>query len=229
MRIGVIVPMEEEIKLFKESMDAFKATTVANVEFTEGTYGDHQVILAQSGIGKVQAGMTATILNEKFQPDFIVNTGSAGGIGEGLKIGDIVISEKLAYHDVDVTESGYKMGQLPGSPLYFEADPFYINQIEIAADKTHLNYHKGLIVSGDQFIDDKQKIATIKKAFPDALASEMEGAAVAQVCAQFKTPFVVIRSMSDVGDENASVNFDEFVVQAGQKSVQMLLNFLDQE
>ncbi|WP_125707937.1 5'-methylthioadenosine/adenosylhomocysteine nucleosidase [Companilactobacillus zhongbaensis] len=229
MRIGVIVPMEEEIKLFKDSMDAFKATTVANVEFTEGTYGDHQVILAQSGIGKVQAGMTATILNEKFQPDFIVNTGSAGGIGEGLKIGDLVISDKLAYHDVDVTESGYAMGQLPGSLLYFDADPFYINQIEIAADKTHLNYHKGLIVSGDQFIDDKQKIATIKKAFPDALASEMEGAAVAQVCTQFQTPFVVIRSMSDVGDENASVNFDEFVVQAGQKSVQMLLNFLDQE
>ncbi|AKP66422.1 5'-methylthioadenosine/adenosylhomocysteine nucleosidase [Companilactobacillus ginsenosidimutans] len=229
MKIGVIVPMEQEIKLFKESMEAVQSEIIAGVEFTHGTYADHQVILAQSGIGKVQAGMTATILNEKYQPDLIVNTGSAGGIGEELKIGDIVISEKLAYHDVDVTQSGYKMGQLPGSPLYFDADTFYVNEIRIAAEKTDLNYHVGLIVSGDQFIDDKAKIATIKKDFPDALASEMEGAAVAQVCTQFKTPFVVIRAMSDVGDENANVNFDEFVVQAGQKSVQMLLNFLDRE
>ena len=229
MRIGVIVPMEQEITLFKESMDSVKIETIAGVEFTTGSYAQNQVILAQSGIGKVQAGMTATILNFKYQPDLIVNTGSAGGIGEGLKIGDIVISTKLAYHDVDVTESGYAMGQLPGSPLYFDADTFYVNQIEIAAERTKLNYHTGLIVSGDQFIDDKAKIATIKKAFTEALASEMEGAAVAQVCTQFKVPFVVIRAMSDVGDENASVNFDEFVVQAGQKSVKMLLNFLDQE
>ncbi|GAQ01332.1 5'-methylthioadenosine/S-adenosylhomocysteine nucleosidase [Companilactobacillus farciminis] len=78
-------------------------------------------------------------------------------------------------------------------------------------------------------LTEKKKIATIKKSFPDALAAEMEGAAVAQVCVEFKTPFVVIRSMSDVGDENASVNFDEFVLQAGRKSVTMLLNFLDQE
>ncbi|MFD1471450.1 5'-methylthioadenosine/adenosylhomocysteine nucleosidase [Companilactobacillus mishanensis] len=229
MKIGVIVPMEEEIKLLKDSLRDVESQTVAGVEITTGNYGKHKVILAQSGIGKVQAGMTTTILNERYTPDLVVNTGSAGGIGEGLKIGDIVISEKLAYHDVDVTSSGYKMGQLPGSPLYFEADSFYVNEIQKAAEKTNLIYHKGLIVSGDQFIDDKAKIATIKKSFPNALASEMEGAAVAQVCTQFGTPFVVIRSMSDVGDEDASVSFDEFVVVAGRKSVQMLLNFLDQE
>ncbi len=229
MKIGVIVPMEEEIKLMKESLTDVDKASVAGVDITIGTYKNHQVYLAQSGIGKVQAGMTTAIINERYQPDFIVNTGSAGGIGEGLHIGDIVISEKLAYHDVDATGFGYKIGQLPQQELYFNADPNYVKLIAAAAKRTGLASHEGLIVTGDQFIDAAEKIATIKRSFPDALAAEMEGAAVAQVCTQFHTPFVVIRSMSDVGDESASVNFDEFVLQAGRKSVTMLLNFLDQE
>ncbi|MCV3763841.1 5'-methylthioadenosine/adenosylhomocysteine nucleosidase [Companilactobacillus farciminis] len=229
MKIGVIVPMEEEIKLMKESLTDIQTVTVAGVEFTLGNYKNHEVYLAQSGIGKVQAGMTATLMNDRYQPDFVVNTGSAGGIGEGLSVGDVVISNKLAYHDVDATGFGYKIGQLPQKDLYFNADPDYVKAISEAATRTGLTSKVGLIVSGDQFVDGKEKIATIKKSFPDALAAEMEGAAVAQVCVEFKTPFVVIRSMSDVGDENASVNFDEFVLQAGRKSVTMLLNFLDQE
>lgn len=229
MKIGVIVPMEEEIKLMKESLTDITKDSVAGVDITLGTYKNHEVYLAQSGIGKVQAGMTTTIMNERYQPDFIVNSGSAGGIGSGLHIGDVVISDKMAYHDVDATGFGYKVGQLPQQELYFNADPDYVEAIAAAAKRTGLTSKVGLIVTGDQFIDGKEKIATIKKSFPDALAAEMEGAAVAQVCAQFHTPFVVIRSMSDVGDENASVNFDEFVLQAGRKSVTMLLNFLDQE
>ncbi|MFH5810951.1 5'-methylthioadenosine/adenosylhomocysteine nucleosidase [Companilactobacillus sp. FL22-1] len=229
MKIGVIVPMEEEIKLMKESLTDVTKESVAGVDITIGTYKNHQVYLAQSGIGKVQAGMTTTIINDRYQPDFVINSGSAGGIGEGLQIGDVVISDKLAYHDVDATGFGYAVGQLPQQELYFNADTDYVQAIAAAAKRTGLTTKVGLIVTGDQFVDSKEKIATIKKSFPDALASEMEGAAVAQVCAQFKTPFVVIRSMSDVGDENASVNFDEFVLQAGRKSVTMLLNFLDQE
>jgi 5''-methylthioadenosine/S-adenosylhomocysteine nucleosidase len=229
MKIGVIVPMEEEIKLVRDSLEDVTKDKIAGREITIGSYKNHQVYLAQSGIGKVQAGMTASILNIEYQPDFIVNTGSAGGIGEGLKIGDVVISDKLAYHDVDATAFGYDMGQLPEQNLYFNADPFYVDEINKAAKRSNLVSHTGLIVTGDQFVDGKDKIAKIKKAFPDALAAEMEGAAVAQVCTQFNTPFVVIRSMSDVGDEDANVNFDDFVVQAGKKSVEMLLNFLDQE
>lgn len=229
MKIGVIVPMEEEIKLMKESLTDVKEESVAGVEFTIGKYNNHDVYLAQSGIGKVQAGITTALINDRYQPDFVVNTGSAGGIGTGLHIGDVVISDKMAYHDVDATGFGYKVGQLPQQELYFNADPTYVKKISDAAERTGLTARVGLIVTGDQFVDSKEKIATIKKSFPDALAAEMEGAAVAQTCAQFHTPFVVIRSMSDVGDEDASVNFDDFVLQAGRKSVTMLLNFLDQE
>ncbi|WP_099974651.1 MULTISPECIES: 5'-methylthioadenosine/adenosylhomocysteine nucleosidase [Lactobacillaceae] len=229
MKIGVIVPMEEEIKLIRESLEDVKKDTIAGREITQGKYNGHELYLALCGIGKVQAGMTATIINDKFNPDVLINTGSAGGIGTGLSIGDVVISSKLAYHDADATAFGYALGQLPDQPLYFEADDSYVKKIEQAAVASNLNYHTGLIVTGDQFIDSSEKIDKIKKMFPDVLASEMEGAAVAQVCTQFKTPFVVIRAMSDVGDENADVNFDEFVIQAGKNSVQMLLNFLDRE
>ncbi|GEO77861.1 methylthioadenosine nucleosidase (nucleoside phosphorylase) [Companilactobacillus mindensis DSM 14500] len=229
MKIGVIVPMEEEIKLMRESLTDVTKESVAGVDITIGTYKNHEVYLAQSGIGKVQAGMTTTIINDHYRPDFVINSGSAGGIGSGLHIGDVVISDRMAYHDVDATGFGYKVGQLPQQDLYFNADPDYVKGISAAAERTGLTSRVGLIVTGDQFVDGKEKIATIKKSFPDALAAEMEGAAVAQVCARFHTPFVVIRSMSDVGDENASVNFDEFVLQAGRKSVTMLLNFLDQE
>jgi 5''-methylthioadenosine/S-adenosylhomocysteine nucleosidase len=109
MKIGVIVPMEEEIKLMKESLTDIQKDSVAGVDITIGTYKNHEVYLAQSGIGKVQAGMTATIMNDRYQPDFVVNTGSAGGIGTGLHIGDVVLSEKMAYHDVDAQVLAIKL------------------------------------------------------------------------------------------------------------------------
>jgi 5''-methylthioadenosine/S-adenosylhomocysteine nucleosidase len=162
MKIGVIVPMEEEIKLMKESLTNVKKDSVAGVDITIGNYKNHQVYLAQSGIGKVQAGMTTTIINDRYQPDFVVNTGSAGGIGEGLHIGDVVISDKMAYHDVDATGFGYKVGQLPQQELYFNADPTYVEKIAAAAKRTGLTSHVGLIVTGDQFIDAAEKLLQLK-------------------------------------------------------------------
>lgn len=225
MKLGIIIPMEQEQRLLLESMEKIEESNIAGINFYQGEYNGHELVLALSGIGKVQAAMTTTLMASQFGPEAIINTGSAGGIGEGLKIGDVVISTKLAYHDVSV--EGYKHGQLPGRELYFNADPNYVEKIAKAAEAAKLSFHEGLIVSGDQFIDSKEQDNQIKSNFPDALASEMEGAAVAQVCNEFKLPFVVIRSMSDVGDNNANIDFDEFVVRAGKNSVSMLLNFLN--
>ncbi|GKQ42837.1 5'-methylthioadenosine/S-adenosylhomocysteine nucleosidase [Companilactobacillus sp. RD055328] len=225
MNLGVIIPMEEEQRLLLESMENIEESNIAGVTFYQGTYKKHHLVLALSGIGKVQASMTTTLMANIYQPELIINTGSAGGIGQGLKIGDVVISTKLAYHDVNVV--GYKHGQLPKRELFFEADSNSVEKIASAATATGLAFHKGLIVTGDQFIGTNEQNQQILGNFPDALASEMEGAAVAQVCNEFKIPFVVIRSMSDVGDSNAAVDFDEFVVTAGKNSVSMLLNFLN--
>lgn len=227
MRIAVIIAMEEEMDLLIQSMTNVTVDKVAGFKISIGLYHSHQLYVAQSGIGKVQAGMVSTILCDHYLPDIIINTGSAAGIGADLSIGDVVVSSKVAYHDVDVTVSGYQWGQLPQKPLYFESDKQLVNQIVEAGTMVNQQSHVGLIVSGDQFINGQQQIKQILSHFPEALTVEMEGAAVAQVATQFQVPFVVIRSMSDVGNEEASVSFDEFVHDAGERSVQMLLNFMD--
>lgn len=124
---------------------------------------------------------------------------------------------------MDARAFGYVLGQLPGQPARFDADKDLINEVAVAGEKTGLNIKKGLIVTGDQFISSSEKIQEILKNFPDALCCEMEGSAIGQVAHQFKVPFVVIRAMSDVGDENAGVSFDDFIIDAGKRSAKMLL------
>lgn len=227
MKIGVIVAMAEEMGVLTNSLSNKTVEKIAGIELIVGCYKKHQVVVAQSGIGKVQAGMVTTLLCNNYQPDVLINTGSAGGIGSGLSVGDVVVSKQVAYHDVDVTASDYPKGQLPQQPLYFQADSKLVQQVVDAGQMVGQTSRVGLIVSGDQFIGSQQQKDQILQDFPDALTVEMEGAAVGQVATQFKIPFVIIRAMSDVGDDQANVSFDEFVQDAGQRSVQMLLNFMD--
>lgn len=226
MKIGIICAMEEEIQLLVEKMQDKQTKEIGGKPYYIGKLCQRDVVLTQSGIGKVQAAIATTVLIAVEHVDIIVNTGSAGGIGTGLHIGDVVISDGVAYHDVNVTAFDHLPGQLPDQPQIFKADKELVKKIKDAAEAVNLNPHVGLIVSGDQFIANKHKIADILNIYPQALASEMESAAVGQVATQFKKPFVIIRAMSDVGDDNASVNFDDFVVEAGRKSAQMLLTFL---
>lgn len=225
IKVGVICAMEEEIRTLLARQTHQHETIIASQHYFEGKIGDVDVILVQSGIGKVQAAMTAALLLATYKPDVVINTGSAGGIGHGLAIGDVVISSGVAYHDVDATAFGYLPGQLPQQPQIFEAGMAYVTQIQTAAAATGLTPKVGLIVSGDQFINGKEAIARILKTYPQALASEMEGAAVGQVAKEFHTPFVVIRAMSDVADEQSGVDFDKFVIKAGEQSAAMLLQF----
>ena len=225
IKVGVICAMEEEIRTLLAKQTHQQETVIASQHYFEGQIDGVDVILVQSGIGKVQAAMTTALLLATFKPDVVVNTGSAGGIGSGLAIGDVVISSGLAYHDADATAFGYLPGQLPQQPQIFEAGMSYVRQIQAAATATGLTSKVGLIVSGDQFINGKEAIARILKIYPQALASEMEGAAVGQVAKEFHTPFVVIRAMSDVADEQSGVDFDKFVIKAGEQSAAMLLQF----
>lgn len=225
IKVGVICAMEEEIRTLLAKQTHQQETVIASQHYFEGQIDGVDVILVQSGIGKVQAAMTTALLLAPFKPDVVVNTGSAGGIGSGLAIGDVVISSGVAYHDADATAFGYLLGQLPQQPQIFEAGMSYVRQIQAAATATGLTSKVGLIVSGDQFINGKEAIARILKIYPQALASEMEGAAVGQVAKEFHTPFVVIRAMSDVADEQSGVDFDKFVIKAGEQSAAMLLQF----
>ena len=226
MKYGIICAMEEEIKELLTHLENKQQTEIGGTDFYEGTIYSQPVVLVRCGIGKVQAAITTAFLIVDFKVDAVINSGSAGGIGKGLHVGELVLSTGAAYHDANAIAFGYKMGQLPQQPQIYEADEKLVNKIAQAAQKTGLETKKGLIVSGDQFISDSHEIKRIKEIYPEALCCEMEGGAVAQTAYQFKVPFAIIRAMSDVGDENAGQSFDEFIIDAGKRSAQMILNFL---
>ena len=228
MKIGIIGAMDQEVKILKEKMSAPISWERAGGLFVSGTLGKHDVIVVRSGIGKVAASVTTSLLIQQYGVNMVINTGSAGGIGEGLQVGDVVFSEKLAYFDVDVTGFGYEYGQLPaGMPLYFEASQYIIDEMKKAAQKTGQQVRSGLIVTGDSFVNSPEKIAEIKSHFPEALACEMEGAAIAQTARQFNIPFLIVRAISDTADHQATMSFDEFIDEAGKRSAEMVIEFLN--
>lgn len=226
MKYGIICAMEEEIKALRAQLTNANEENIANMIFYSGQINDHEVVLVRAGIGKVQAGVTTAFLIENFKVDAVINSGSAGGIGTGLAVGDLVLSTGAAYHDASATVFGYKPGQLPQQPQIFEADQELLQAVSEAASQADLQVKPGLIVTGDQFVSSQAQIAAIKEIYPQALCCEMEGAAVAQVAYQFDKPFLIVRAMSDVGDEDAGQSFDEFIIDAGKKSAQMILNLL---
>lgn len=226
MKYGIICAMEEEIKELRAQLTNANEENIANMIFYSGQINDHEVVLVRAGIGKVQAGVTTAFLIENFKVDAVINSGSAGGIGTGLAVGDLVLSTGAAYHDASATVFGYKPGQLPQQPQIFEADQELLQAVSEAASQAGLQVKPGLIVTGDQFVSSQAQIAAIKETYPQALCCEMEGAAVAQVAYQFDKPFLIVRAMSDVGDEDAGQSFDEFIIDAGKKSAQMILNLL---
>lgn len=223
MKVGILVAMEEEIKYLIQAMENYEVYEVAKQFFYDGFIEGKSVTIVQSGIGKVNASIATSLLIQRFKVDKMINTGSAGALEKGLEIGEIIVSEKLAYHDVDNRVFDYQYGQTPQMPLFFKADKTLSNQIRELASIHSWKVHNGLIVSGDSFVSKRSEIERIKEYFPSALITEMEGAAVAQTCYQYDIPFVVIRSVSDTADEEAAVDFDEFVVLAGKRSAELVL------
>jgi len=228
MKIAVIGAMEEEVELLRATLENATTETIANSEYTQGTYKDKDVILLKSGIGKVNAAMSTTILLEKYQPDVVINTGSAGGYDENLDVGAIVISDEVRHHDVDATIFGYEMGQVPQMPAGFKADAHLMEVAEQAvAEVGEHQSATGLITTGDSFMNDPVRVEKVRGYFPTMKAVEMEAAAVAQVCYQFATPFVVIRALSDIAGKQSDISFDEFLPIAAKHSTQVVLKAIE--
>ena len=223
MRFGIICAMPEEIKALKAQLTNESTKKIGGKDYYFGQISGQDVVLVESGIGKVEAGITTEHLITDCGADVVINSGSAGGIGDGLHVGDVVISTATAYHDVDATAFDYQYGQLPGKEPSFAASKKWGDALAKAGEQTGLTVKQGLIVSGDQFIASQDAIKQILAHFPDALSSEMEGAAVGQVATDHQVPYVVVRAMSDTGDEEAGVSFDEFIIEAGKRSAAMLL------
>ena len=225
--IALIGAMPPEISLLQESLQNLRSEHLADFDIYCGEYAGKNVVLALSGIGKVNAALsTALVLQHR--PDFVINTGSAGGLGSGLKVGDVVIGTQTAHHDVDVTAFGYAIGHVPRMPARFESDPALCAAAEKAAAVfEHAAVHRGLIVSGDQFVHSSESVAEVRRHFPDAQAVEMEAAAIAQSCHRFGVPFVVIRAISDLADEEADTSFETFLKTASVHSAKMVLQLIE--
>ncbi|HFI0039386.1 TPA: 5'-methylthioadenosine/adenosylhomocysteine nucleosidase [Streptococcus suis] len=228
MKFGIIAAMPQELKILVEQLQDKLESDVLGRTYYQGRIGQHEVVLVQSGIGKVMSAMSVAILAERFAVDAIVNTGSAGAVSDGIAIGDVVVATHLAYHDVDVTAFGYAYGQMAGQELYYPADQGLLEKLTSVLAEQEMTSHQGLIVTGDSFIAGQDKIAKIKQHFPEVLAVEMEGAAIAQAAVNTGKPFLVIRAMSDTAQGDANITFDEFIIQAGERSAQTLIAFLEQ-
>ena len=226
MKIGIIAAMPEELAYLLQHLDDAREEKVLGNSYHTGKIGSVDLVLVESGIGKVMSAMSVAILADHFQVDALINTGSAGAVANGIAVGDVVIADKLAYHDVDVTAFGYDYGQMAQQPLYFESDKKFISLIQESLSKLEQTWHLGLIATGDSFVAGEDKIKVIKEHFPQVLAVEMEGAAIAQAAHALNLPFLVIRAMSDNANHEASVSFDEFIVEAGRRSAQALMTLL---
>ncbi|WP_082233755.1 5'-methylthioadenosine/S-adenosylhomocysteine nucleosidase [Halobacillus massiliensis] len=229
MAIGIIGAMDEEIELLKSEMKVREVHHAAGSIFIEGELKDHSVVLLKSGIGKVNAAIAATILHERFDVEEVINTGSAGGFATDLEVGDVVISTTVVYHDVDVTAFDYDYGQVPGLPAVFTADEEMVNRAFQAVENTNAKAQKGIIATGDSFMQEETHVETVRGRFPDMIAAEMEAAAIAQVCHKYEKPFVIIRALSDIAGKESSISFDQFLPKAAENAAAIIMAMLEKK
>jgi len=227
VKIAVIGAMEEEVIILRNQLENKMTEIIANSEFSFGTYGEKNIVLLKSGIGKVNAAMSTTILIERYHPDLIINTGSAGGLNPELNVGDLVISDDVFHHDVDATVFGYAYGQVPQMPAAYHADERLIHVAEEAANSLEgIQVRKGRIASGDSFMNDPDRVQMIAEKFPGLQAVEMEAAAIAQVAYQYGLPFVIIRALSDIAGKDSDVSFEQFLQTAALNSANLVIEII---
>jgi adenosylhomocysteine nucleosidase len=229
-RLGIVSAMHEELAAVLDRIPGTRCERAAGRDFYSGCWHGRAVVAVLSRMGKVAAATTATALIERFGVTEMVFTGVAGGLGPGVKIGDVVVARDFLQHDLDVSPlfPRYEV------PLYgrarFPADTQLTQRLAQAAARAladpaqllgpaplrqfHLSspvLHQGLVLSGDRFIATRADSAALRAALPDALAVEMEGAAIAQVCHDYGVPLAAVRIISDRADDAAHVDFTRFV------------------
>ncbi|QPB84601.1 5'-methylthioadenosine/S-adenosylhomocysteine nucleosidase [Pseudoalteromonas rubra] len=227
MKVGIIGAMEQEVTILRDAMNNTQTATKGGFTFYHGELGGHEVTLVQSGIGKVAATVATTLLIDNYSPDCVINTGSAGGFDPELNVGDVVISSEVRHHDVDVTAFGYELGQVPQMPAGFSAHSALVEAAQQSVGElTDIQTKVGQICTGDSFMCDPVRIDKTRQDFPHMLAVEMEGAAIAQACHVLHTPFVVIRSLSDIAGKESPQSFDAYLEVASVNSSKLVIALL---
>ena len=218
-RLAIVGAMHEEIAALRPCLEGLRSERRAGRDFHFGRLDGHEVILVRCGIGKVAAATTAAVLLDAFDAGALLFTGVAGGLADGVRVGDIVVASALLQHDMNA-EPLFPRWEVPlTGRARFDADPAWSARLAqasrtLAATDTHAQgatIHQGLVISGDRFVATRAESDQLRALLPDALAVEMEGAAVAQVCHDFGRPFGVVRTISDRADDAAHGDFQRFV------------------
>lgn len=215
MKVGIIGAMDVEVEEIINNMAEKKTEDVGHLHFVEGLIDKTPVVIVQSGVGKVNAGICAQTLILKYNVTCVINTGIAGGIAQELSVMDTVVSTDAMYHDFDATEFGYKRNEVPGmDTISFPADE---KLIELAVrtyeeglknGKLHKKIVKGRVATGDIFVNSSIKKSSIK-GICNPVCVEMEGAAIAQACYLNKVPYVILRSISDLAENTTEVYLEK--------------------
>jgi adenosylhomocysteine nucleosidase len=225
MTLAIMAAMPQELSALEAVLGIVRTERVAGRLWCFGRLGGEDVVLTLSGIGKVAAAITTALLLDRYQVRAVLLTGVAGGLGEGVRVGDVVVGTSLMQHDLDASPLCPRW-EIPGTGrTRLDADATWSGRLAEGArhvlSRPHEArqqfgiqapcLHQGLIISGDQFVASAPASQALRRVLPEALAVEMEGAAVAQVCADFDRPFAVLRTISDRADDQAHVDFTRFL------------------
>lgn len=225
-RIGIIGALDEEIELYLAELDETSKETASGFSFFTGKLSGKNVVVVKCGAGKVNAGICAQLLINKFNVSSIIFTGVAGALNPELELNDLVISRDSVQSDLDARELGFEKGQIPFTNLrFFKASP-ELKELALASSKSlGLKAIEGRMLTGDQFITKAETTQELRKEF-DGDCVDMESAALAHVCALNNIPHLIIRSISDKADHSASVNFNEFVKDASKNSFKLVIDLI---
>ena len=225
-KLAIMGAMEEEIEPLLAHFTNVNVVEFANNKYYEVNHNGLDIVIAYSKIGKVFASLTATTMIEKFGCDTLLFSGVAGAINPKLKIGDLIIADKLCQHDLDITAFGHPNGFVPGGSVFVETSK-ELREIAIeVAKENDLKVIEGTIATGDQFVHSTERKEFIESTFK-ADALEMEGASVAVICDALDVPFFILRAISDSADGGADIDFDEFLKSSAINSANYLIKIVE--
>lgn len=227
--LGIIAAMQEEMNEIKKIMNNIQEKTIYELKFYEGTINNKNIVVVESGVGKVNAARTTQVLIDNYKIDAVINVGSAGSANQELQIGDIVIGKTLVQHDFDITAFGHPKGYISNVGERIKSDENLIKSMEQTIENLQNKEFKikiGTIASGDIFCTETKMKEKIRDKF-NADAIEMEGAAIAQVCKLDNMPILVIRSISDSPNGNNNITFDQYLKTASKRCAEILSQFFN--
>ena len=224
--VGIIFAIEEELNELLKFLKQEKEYKIFDLKFYEGIISNTRCILVKCGVGKVNAARATQILIDHIKIDYIFNVGVAGGISPNLKVGDIVIGERLVQHDFDITAFNHEKGYIPEIGVYINSDEYlYKLANNVLKDEQKMNVFSGVIASGVIFCTEFNMSKKINKKF-NALCVEMEGASIAQICYLSHIPFLIIRSISDTPNNNNTITYETFLQDSSKKVAEAMTNIL---